>query len=85
MPPSLRLSRRALVRAACLLLVPALTLAGCGRQDDSAAPSASAGATPAGDPAEVETVTGRVRGEVSAGHREFSGIPYAAPPTGPLR
>lgn len=85
MPPSLRLPRRALVRAACLLLVPALTLAGCGRADDSAAPSTSAGADAAGDPAVVETVTGRVRGEVAAGHREFSGIPYAAPPTGPLR
>jgi para-nitrobenzyl esterase len=51
---------------------------------------ALAGATPAtadggGDAAVVRTVQGPVRGIVAADHRAFEGIPYAAPPVGPLR
>lgn len=33
----------------------------------------------------VETDRGAVRGREAAGYRTFEGIPYAAPPTGPLR
>ena len=36
-------------------------------------------------PAVVQTDAGAVRGVVAADHRLFAGIPYAAPPVGPLR
>ncbi|GAA3000251.1 carboxylesterase/lipase family protein [Actinokineospora diospyrosa] len=38
-----------------------------------------------GDPALVRTDKGAVRGTVTQDYREFQGIPYAAPPVGPLR
>lgn len=37
------------------------------------------------DPALAQTATGTVRGLVAPDHRLFAGIPYAAPPVGPLR
>src|ERR1700760_4050375 len=37
------------------------------------------------DPELVQTATGAVRGVVTPDHRLFAGIPYAAPPVGPLR
>ncbi|MDZ4268156.1 MAG: carboxylesterase family protein, partial [Mycobacterium sp.] len=37
------------------------------------------------DPALAQTETGTVRGLVAPDHRLFAGIPYAAPPVGPLR
>ncbi|MFC6019480.1 carboxylesterase/lipase family protein [Plantactinospora solaniradicis] len=37
------------------------------------------------EPAVVRTDSGPVRGTVAADHRVFQGIPYAAPPEGPLR
>ena len=37
------------------------------------------------DPALAQTATGKVRGVVESDHRLFAGIPYAAPPVGPLR
>ena len=37
------------------------------------------------DPAVVQTAAGMVRGIVAADHRLFAGIPYGAPPIGPLR
>ena len=33
----------------------------------------------------VQTAAGMVRGVVASDHRLFAGIPYAAPPVGPLR
>lgn len=40
---------------------------------------------PQSDTSLVQTATGMVRGEVEWDHRLFAGIPYAAPPVGPLR
>ena len=37
------------------------------------------------DPALAQTAAGMVRGVVESDHRLFAGIPYAAPPVGPLR
>ncbi|MFD9301377.1 carboxylesterase/lipase family protein [Streptomyces sp. NPDC060048] len=52
----------------------------------SAYASASASASEEGRrPPVVETDRGPVRGRESAGNRTYEGIPYAAPPTGPLR
>ncbi|HEY9264508.1 MAG TPA: carboxylesterase family protein, partial [Mycobacterium sp.] len=42
-------------------------------------------AQPSPDPALVQTAAGAVRGLVAPDHRLFAGIPYAAPPVGPLR
>ncbi|MCY0990524.1 carboxylesterase family protein [Nannocystis sp. ILAH1] len=43
------------------------------------------GEEPAGDPSLVDTEAGAVQGRVQDGVRSFLGIPYAAPPVGPLR
>jgi para-nitrobenzyl esterase len=67
-------------------LVAVLMLAGCARHDDPAADGSATSSAPVpADPAVVQTSTGPVRGVVEADHREFAGIPYAAPPLGPLR
>ncbi|RMI44760.1 carboxylesterase family protein [Actinomadura harenae] len=52
-----------------------------------AAPRATSDAAPraAPDGATVVTDKGAIRGTVATGHREFLGIPYAAPPVGALR
>jgi para-nitrobenzyl esterase len=44
-----------------------------------------ASASPAGDSRIVMTDKGPLRGTVTDEYREFQGIPYAAPPVGPLR
>ena len=55
---------------------------GCGRGGQS--PN-TAVPTQRTDPAIVQTAAGALRGIVAADHRLFAGIPYAAPPVGPLR
>lgn len=56
--------------------------AACVRDAGSPPPSP----TPANsDPAVVQVGTGALRGLVDPDHRLFAGIPYAAPPVGPLR
>jgi para-nitrobenzyl esterase len=52
---------------------------GCGH--DATAPPESA----ANDRPVVHTSSGQLRGVAASGHRLFAGIPYAAPPLGPLR
>ncbi|MGE2730080.1 carboxylesterase/lipase family protein [Mycolicibacterium vaccae] len=63
-----------------LLLAVALVAAACsGPGAPDHPPSAQA------DPAVVQTATGAVRGVDPPGYRVFRGVPYAAPPVGPLR
>jgi para-nitrobenzyl esterase len=65
----------------------ALLLAACGSTPATPAPDAAADApTPDVAPdGEAMTTSGPVRGASEAGVARFLGIPYAAPPTGPLR
>ena len=78
-PAPLRRSRqRVLAVAFCALLAVA-----CGRGGTE--PPKSAMPPHPIDPAVVQTATGAVRGVVAPDHRMFAGIPYAAPPVGPLR
>jgi para-nitrobenzyl esterase len=75
---SVRLAgRRVLACAAVVLLAVGCGHGGGGPQ--TAIPPRST------DPAVVQTVKGAVRGIVAPDHRLFAGIPYAAPPVGPLR
>lgn len=48
-------------------------------------PAAAGRLDPGEDPALVRTDDGPVRGLLAGDHRTFEGIPYAAPPVGPLR
>jgi para-nitrobenzyl esterase len=66
--------RRLLALAFCVLLAT-----GCGRGGGEPPK------TGVPDPAVAQTATGAVRGVVAPDHRMFAGIPYAAPPVGPLR
>ncbi len=58
-------------------------LAGCQRGNGEP-PKTAVPAQPS-DPAVVQTQSGALRGIVARDHRLFAGIPYAAPPIGPLR
>src|SRR6187431_1263948 len=69
-------------RATTIVVAVLVLLAGCARGDDLAATPPNPAPT---DPALVQTATGAVRGVVAPDHRLFAGIPYAAPPVGPLR
>ena len=71
-----KLRRPGLAAATALMLVA--LLAGCVR-------GATAAIEVPVDPAVVQTKEGALRGTVAADHRLFAGIPYAAPPVGPLR
>ena len=71
-----------LLRTVLVLVAVAIPMLGCGR----GAPEATPAAPPAADgPSVVETASGRVHGAVDDKVRFFGGIPYAAPPVGPLR
>ncbi|MFK0233939.1 carboxylesterase/lipase family protein [Streptomyces vinaceus] len=72
MSPARFVRRRSALWCALLLLA-----AGAG-------PAAATGAAPDARPV-VDTDRGPVRGTSHGDHRTFEGIPYAAPPTGPLR
>ncbi|BBY55021.1 carboxylesterase family protein [Mycobacterium koreense] len=72
-----------------MALVTVLVGSGCA-QGHGAVPAAALEATPPAavvtpDAAVVGTESGPVRGVVEADHRLFAGIPFAAPPVGPLR
>ena len=74
-PASLhRFCQRMLALVLCVLLA-----GGCGRGGGD---SADVGSTNAGV---VRTTAGLVRGVTAADYRFFAGVPYAAPPVGPLR
>jgi para-nitrobenzyl esterase len=67
----------------CVIAVLAVLLTGCVRGGSQ--PPAAPTVVRAVDPSVVQTTTGSVRGLVASDHRLFAGIPYAAPPVGPLR
>ena len=75
----LRLGRRLLATAGLAALVPLA----------AAAPAAAQGRLPAGQPGGgslvVRTADGLLQGKSAEGTSQFLGIPYAAPPVGPLR
>jgi para-nitrobenzyl esterase len=71
-------SVRSFRRAVAVTLAVALLVTGCGRGEPSSVD------VPV-DPAVVHTNQGSLRGMVAVDHRYFAGIPYAAPPVGPLR
>lgn len=66
-------------RLAALLLAVGM-VAGCASNTPGPAPAPA----PA-DPAVVHTAVGALRGTLAPDHRLFAGVPYAAPPVGPLR
>lgn len=73
-------------RAATALLLVALVAACCGHSSGATARrTPGQGDTGALNAGVVRTSAGLIRGQVAADYRLFQGIPYAAPPVGPLR
>ncbi|WP_030153954.1 carboxylesterase/lipase family protein [Streptomyces sp. NRRL S-244] len=68
----------------CALFMLATVAGPASAASPSGASGGASGAAP-GDRPVVETDQGPVRGTAHAAYRTFEGIPYAAPPTGPLR
>jgi para-nitrobenzyl esterase len=62
-------------------VVTMLLVAGCANGGGEVVPAPQ----PPADPFVAQTAAGAVRGTVAPDHRLFAGIPYAAPPVGPLR
>jgi para-nitrobenzyl esterase len=71
------------VRRLVALAFGVLLAVGCGRGGGESPNTAVP--TQHTDPAIVQTAAGAVRGVVAPDYRLFAGIPYAAPPVGPLR
>jgi para-nitrobenzyl esterase len=71
-------------RAWAVFLVTAVAVAACGRGGITSMKSEPAYAGPL-DAGVVRTSMGLMRGMAAADYRLFQGIPYAAPPEGPLR
>jgi len=59
--------------------------AGCSNPPHVLAAGKTTVAEVAGDPTEIAVATGQLRGQIANGVMTFKGIPYAAPPTGPMR
>lgn len=86
MPTGSSRHRGARVAATVLaVLVAVVWLAGCGRGDGQTPATGPSSADPALDDGVVRTEAGAVRGQIAPGYLVFQGIPYAAPPVGPLR
>jgi para-nitrobenzyl esterase len=70
-------------RAVGVLTLVVFVASGCNRGGGEASNTPEAARS--SDPALVQTAAGMVRGVVAPDHRLFAGVPYAAPPLGPLR
>jgi hypothetical protein len=66
-------------------LLAAVAVVGLALSGLAAGPAVAGRLDPGEDPAVVRTDDGPVRGLLAGDHRTFEGIPYAAPPVGPLR
>ncbi|MBV9640657.1 MAG: carboxylesterase family protein [Mycobacteriaceae bacterium] len=65
------------------MVAVAALLVACARGGTQTSPTATP--TRSADPTLVRTTSGVVRGAFAADHLLFAGVPYAAPPVGPLR
>ncbi|MGB3331920.1 MAG: carboxylesterase family protein [Mycobacterium sp.] len=70
---------------AVVLALTAVLAAGCARSDGAASHSSVGPRAVALNADVVRTGSGLLKGTVGPDHRLFQGIPYAAPPVGPLR